>query len=83
MEEQYILLLLEFAALKHTLDDFDHIIHSQRIEIETDCKALADLLGNNKLNSTHERWRESIIACNIVVVRHKPGTENQVCDTLL
>ncbi|QRV96465.1 Retrovirus-related Pol polyprotein from transposon [Ceratobasidium sp. AG-Ba] len=81
-EERYIPFLLEFAALKFGLDEFDKIIFGQPLVIETDCKALADLLGNNKLNSTHERWRESIIAHNIVGVKHRPGSENRVCDAL-
>ncbi|QRV92229.1 Retrovirus-related Pol polyprotein from transposon opus [Ceratobasidium sp. AG-Ba] len=81
-EERYIPFLLEFAALKFTLDEFDNMIFGQAIELETDCKALADLLGHDKLNLTHERWRESIIARNIVAVRHKPGVENRVCDAL-
>ncbi|QRV94484.1 Retrovirus-related Pol polyprotein from transposon opus [Ceratobasidium sp. AG-Ba] len=81
-EEKYIPFLLEFAALKFGLDEFNHIIFGQSIELETDCKALADLLGNDKLNSTHERWRESIIARHIVVVCHRPGNENWVCDAL-
>ncbi|KAF8748682.1 hypothetical protein RHS01_10633 [Rhizoctonia solani] len=81
-KHQYPPFLLEFAALKFGCDEFDNIIFGQPIEIETDCKSLADLLGNNKLNSTHERWRESIIARNIVAVRHKPGVENTVCDRL-
>ncbi|QRV78793.1 Retrovirus-related Pol polyprotein from transposon opus [Ceratobasidium sp. AG-Ba] len=81
-EEKYIPFLLEFAALKFGMDEFDSIIHGQAIELETDCKALADLLNNDKLNSTHERWRESIIARNIIAVRHKPGAENKVADGL-
>ncbi|QRW07877.1 Retrovirus-related Pol polyprotein from transposon opus [Ceratobasidium sp. AG-Ba] len=67
-EERYIPFLLEFAALKFALDEFDNMIFGQAIELKTDCKALADLLGHDKLNSTHERWRESIIARNIVAV---------------
>ncbi|QRV78795.1 Retrovirus-related Pol polyprotein from transposon [Ceratobasidium sp. AG-Ba] len=81
-EERYIPFLLEFAALKFGLDEFDDIIFGQPIELETDCKALADLLGNQKLNSTHERWRESVIARDIRAVRHLPGVENKVCDAL-
>ncbi|CUA74373.1 Retrovirus-related Pol polyprotein from transposon 17,6 [Rhizoctonia solani] len=81
-QEKYPPFLLEFAALKFACDEFDSIIYGQPIEIETDCKALADLLGNEKLNSTHERWRESIVARHIVAVRHKPGIENNVCDAL-
>lgn len=75
-EEWYILFLLNFAALKFALDEYDSIIYSQPIELEMDCKVLADLLGNNKLNLTHEQWRESVIARNIIVVWHKPGVEN-------
>lgn len=81
-EERYIPFLLEFAALKFALDEFDSIIYRQPIELETDCKALSDLLGNNKLNSTHKHWKESVVARNIVAVRHKPGVENRVCDAL-
>ncbi|QRW02375.1 integrase core domain protein [Ceratobasidium sp. AG-Ba] len=79
---KYAPFLLEFAALKFALDSFEQIIMGQSIEIETDCKALADLLGNKKLSTTHERWRESIIAHRIVDVRHRPGAENPVCDAL-
>lgn len=79
-EECYIPFLLEFVALQFALDQFDNVIFGQAIEIETYCKALVDLLGNNKLNSTHERWHESIIARQIVVVGHKPGADNRVCD---
>ncbi|QRV90612.1 Retrovirus-related Pol polyprotein from transposon [Ceratobasidium sp. AG-Ba] len=81
-EERYIPFLLEFAALKFACDEFDGLIFGQPIELEMDCKALADLLGNEKLNSTHERWRESVIARNIVAVRHLPGQDNKACDAL-
>ncbi|QRW03363.1 Retrovirus-related Pol polyprotein from transposon opus [Ceratobasidium sp. AG-Ba] len=81
-EERYIPFLLEFAALKFACDEFDSLIFGQPIELETDCKALADLLGNEKLNSTHERWQESIIARDIVAVRHLPGKDNKACDAL-
>lgn len=81
-EEKYPPFLLEFAALKFACDEFNNLVFGQPIEIETDCKALADLLGNDKLNSTHERWRESIIARNIIAVRHKPGIENTAPDAL-
>ncbi|QRV79985.1 Retrovirus-related Pol polyprotein from transposon [Ceratobasidium sp. AG-Ba] len=81
-EERYILFLLEFAALKFAMDEFDPIIFGREIKIETDCKALAELLGNSKPNSTHERWRELIIARNISAVRHLPGTKNRLCDGL-
>ncbi|QRW11147.1 Retrovirus-related Pol polyprotein from transposon opus [Ceratobasidium sp. AG-Ba] len=81
-EERYIPFLLEFAALKFACDEFDSLIFGQPIELETDCKALADLLGHEKLNSTHGRWRESIIARNIVAVRHLPGKDNKACDAL-
>ncbi|QRW05888.1 Retrovirus-related Pol polyprotein from transposon opus [Ceratobasidium sp. AG-Ba] len=81
-EERYIPFLLEFAALKYALDEFDDMIFGQPIKLETDCKALADLLGNQKLNSTHEHWRESIIGRDIKAVRHLPGVQNTACDAL-
>ncbi|KAG8708652.1 hypothetical protein FRC09_001116 [Ceratobasidium sp. 395] len=81
-EERYIPFLLEFAAMKYATDEFDDLIFGQPVEFETDCKALVDLLGNNKLNSTHERWRESIIARDIRAVRHVPGANNTACDAL-
>ncbi|KAF8715671.1 hypothetical protein RHS02_09979, partial [Rhizoctonia solani] len=81
-EEKYAPFLLEFAALKFAFDSFAQIIAAQDIEVETDCKALADLLGNKKISSTHERWRNTIVAHRIVAVRHRPGAENPVCDGL-
>ena len=39
-EEIYEPFLLEFAALKFALDDFDPMIYGAPIEIETDCQAL-------------------------------------------
>ncbi|CAK5266801.1 unnamed protein product [Mycena citricolor] len=35
-----------------------------------------------KLNSHHSRWKESILACNITDIRHRPGVENPVADAL-
>ncbi|QRV96745.1 Retrovirus-related Pol polyprotein from transposon opus [Ceratobasidium sp. AG-Ba] len=81
-EENYAPFVLEIAALKFSFDSFEQILMGQEVEVETDCKALADLLGNKKLSSTHERWRESIIAHRITAVRHRAGVENTVCDAL-
>ncbi|KAF8594917.1 hypothetical protein BDV93DRAFT_458081, partial [Ceratobasidium sp. AG-I] len=58
------------------------MIFGQPIDLETDCKALADLLGNKKLSTTHDRWRESIIARDIRAVQHIPGSTNTVCNAL-
>ncbi|KAG8723899.1 hypothetical protein FRC09_001302 [Ceratobasidium sp. 395] len=81
-EENYAPFLIEFAALKFAFDSVEQIVMGQSVELETDCKALADLLGNKKLTSPHERWRESIIAHRITAVRHRPGVENPVCNAL-
>ena len=56
MEEKYKPFLLEFAALKFTLDKFADIIWGSPVEIKTDCQALHDILLNDKLNATHTRW---------------------------
>jgi hypothetical protein len=79
-EEKYKPFLLEFAALKFGLDKFTDIIWGFPVEMETDCQALRDHLMNDKLSSTHARWREGILAHQIVDVRHVPGRANLVAD---
>lgn len=81
-EEKYKLFLLEFAALKFGLDKFTDIIWGFPVEIETDCQALRDHLMNDKLSVTHARWRDSILAHQIIDVRHVPGRINVVADGL-
>ena len=81
-EEKYKPFLLEFAALKFALDKFSDTIWGYPVEVETDCQALRDHLMNDKLSSTHARWRESILAHQIVDVRHVPGRANVVADGL-
>jgi hypothetical protein len=79
-EEKYKPFLLEFAALKFSLDKFSNIIWGFPVEIETDCQALRDVLLNDKLNAAHARWRDGILAQQIVDVRHVPGKINVVAD---
>ena len=81
-EEKYKPFLLEFAALKFALDKFSDTIWGFPVEIETDCQALRDHLLNDKLSSTHARWREGILAHQIIDVRHVPGRVNVVADGL-
>jgi len=52
------------------------------VEIETDCQALWDIMMNDKLNTTHVRWRDGILSQQIVDVRHIPGRINVVADGL-
>jgi hypothetical protein len=81
-EERYEPFLLEFAALKFCLDEFDLYIYGSPIEIETDCQALRDCLLKEKMSVHHSRWKESILAHNIIDIRHRPGIENPVVDGL-
>ena len=81
-EEKYKPFILEFAALKHSLDKFSDIIWGYPVELETDCQALRDHLLSSTLNSTHARWRDAVMAYNIVDVRHRPGRLNVVADGL-
>ena len=46
------------------------------VEVETDCQALRDVLMNDKLSAMHARWREGVLAHNIIDVRHIPGVTN-------
>ena len=81
-EEKYKPFLLEFAALKFGLDKFSDITWGFPIEIETDCQALRDHLLNDKLSATHARWRDGILAHQIIDIRHVPGRSNVVADGL-
>ena len=81
-EEKYKPFILEFAALKFALDKFSDIVWGFPIELETDCQALRDTLMNDKLNATHARWRDGILAHQIIDVRHIPGKSNVVADGL-
>jgi transposase InsO family protein len=74
--------LLEFAALKYSLDEFEPYIYGSPVEIETDCQALRDCLLQEKMSVHHSRWKESILARNIIAIRHRPGVENPVADGL-
>ncbi|KAF8669567.1 hypothetical protein RHS04_08842, partial [Rhizoctonia solani] len=53
-KEKYAPFLLEFAALKFAFDSFAQIIAAQDIKVKTNCKALADLLGNKKIKDLEE-----------------------------
>ena len=75
-EEKYKPFLLEFAALKYSFDKFSDIVYGYPVEVETDCQALRDVLMNDKLSATHARWRDGVLAHNIVDVRHIPGITN-------
>ena len=79
-KEKYKPFLLEFAALKFALDKFSNIIWGFLVEIKTDCQALHDVMLNDKLNMTHARWWDSILAQQIVDVHHIPGKINVVVD---
>lgn len=81
-EHKYKPFLLEFAALKFGLDRFSDIVWGFPVEIETDCQALRDVLINDHLNAAHARWRDGILAHNIIDVRHVPGKLNVVADGL-
>jgi len=75
-EEKYKPFLLEFAALKYLFDKFADIVYGYPVEVETDCQALRDILLSDKLSVTHARWRDGVLAHNIVDVRHIPGKIN-------
>jgi hypothetical protein len=47
-----------------------------------DCQALRDCLLKEKMSVHHSRWKESILAHNIIDIRHRPGIENPVADGL-
>jgi hypothetical protein len=75
-EEKYKPFLLEFAVLKFAFDKFSDIVYGYPVEVETNCQALRDVLMNDKLSAMHARWRDGVLAHNIVDVRHIPGVTN-------
>jgi hypothetical protein len=75
-EEKYKPYLLEFAALKFSLDKFSDIVWGFPVKLETDCQALRDVLLNDTLHATHARWRDGVLAYDIMDVQHVPGTSN-------
>ena len=77
-EEKYKPFLLEFAALKFAFDKFSDIVYGYPVKVRTDCQALRDVLMNDKLSATHARWRDSVLAHNIIDVQHVPGVTNIV-----
>jgi hypothetical protein len=52
-EEQYKPYLLEFVALKYSLDKFADTTYGFPIEVETDCQALWDTVMSMNLSTTH------------------------------
>jgi transposase InsO family protein len=80
-ETRYKPFLLEFAALRFGLEKFSDVTWGYPVKIETDCKALASHLMSSKLSATHARWREGVLAHQIVDVKHIPGRTNVVADT--
>lgn len=69
-EAKYEPFLLEFAALKYSLDEFAPYTYGSPVEIETDCQALRDCLMQEKMSVHHSRWKETILANNITAIRH-------------
>ena len=72
-EEKYKPFLLKFAALKYAFNKISDIVYGYPVEVETDCQALHDVLMNDKLSATHARWRDGVLAHNIVDVHHILG----------
>lgn len=81
-ESCYKPFLLEFAALKFTLDKFSSIIWGFPVEVEMDCQALQDVVMSDELNATHACWHDGVFAHQIVDIRHIPGRINLVGDGL-
>ena len=66
--------------MKHCLDKFSDVIWGYLIKLEMDCQALHDHLLSTTLNLMHARWRDAVLAHNIVDVHHRPGRLNVVAD---
>ena len=67
-EEKYKSFLLEFTALKFCMDKFADVRWGFPVKFQTDCHALRDMLLNDKLPAAHARWRDGVLAHQIVDV---------------
>lgn len=74
--------LRELIAIRFAFDRFDSYVKGGRIIVTTDCQGLQRLLNANNLADVHVRWRESLMAYNIIKFVHRPGKRNLVCDAL-
>ena len=81
-EEKYKAFLLEFMALKFSLDKFSDIIWGFPIKIETNCQALRDMMLKEKLTPAHARWHDSIMGHHIIDIQHILGKVNMVGDSI-
>ena len=81
-ESRYSAHLGELAAAKFALDKFSSFTFGQPIILVTDCTALRDILRSDKMPTAHARWREQLLAHNIIEVRHCDGRRHQLAHGL-
>ncbi|SPO32318.1 uncharacterized protein UTRI_02875 [Ustilago trichophora] len=72
-ESRYSAHLSELVAAKFALTRFTPFTFGQPIILVTDCMALRDILRNDKMPAAHARWREQLLAHNIIRVEHCAG----------
>ncbi|SPO32317.1 uncharacterized protein UTRI_02874 [Ustilago trichophora] len=72
-ESRYSAHLGELVAAKFALSRFTPFTFGQPIILVTDCMALRDILRNDKMPAAHARWREQLLAHNIIRVEHCAG----------
>ncbi|SAM82747.1 uncharacterized protein UBRO_20682 [Ustilago bromivora] len=69
-ESHYSAHLGELAAAKFTLNKFASFTFGQPIILITDCTVLRDILRSEKMPAAHARWREQLLAHNVIEVCH-------------
>jgi RNase H-like domain found in reverse transcriptase len=67
---------LELKGIKWALEKFHKFVWGHQIILKTDCKAVKDLLSNKSLPPTHARYKEVILAYNIIDFIHQEGKTN-------
>lgn len=81
-ESRYSAHLGELAAAKFALDKFASFTFGQPIILVTSCTALRDILRSKKMPAAHARWREQLLAHNIIEVRHCAGRRHLLAHSL-
>ncbi|SPO20939.1 uncharacterized protein UTRI_00416 [Ustilago trichophora] len=81
-ESRYSAHLGELVAAKFALTRFSAFTFGQPVILVTDCIALRDILRNDKMPVAHARWREQLLAHNIIRVEHCAGRRHQLAHGL-
>jgi transposase InsO family protein len=81
-EKRYSAFLLELVCVKWAFEKYQKFIFGRPLHLVTDCEAIAGILSKQTVSAAHTRWREFILAHDIVRFTHRAGEKNVAADLL-